>query len=108
MGLIVALEYENPDGASGHLVIHRAQVHMFTPEEVHNPLLDEVQWGPSIGSAAVVNLGKSEWLLTFDQRHLALCNHYRIMFYDEYFDIICENISAEMGPYRGKSEIRSS
>jgi hypothetical protein len=104
--ILVALEYANPDWASEadvkHLVVHRAQVHMFTPEEVYNYARDEVQWGPSIDQAAVVHLGKSEWLLTFSQRHLARCNHYRIMFYDEYVDIICENISAENGPYRGQ------
>jgi hypothetical protein len=99
---LVALEYMNPDCADiKHLVLQGTQVHLFTPEEVYNCLRDEVRWGPSIDSAALVNLGKSEWLLTFDQRHLARCNHYRIMFYDEYLDIICENISADNGPYRG-------
>ena len=101
--ILVALEYLNPDWSSEadvkHLVVHRAQVHLYTPEEVYNSTRDEVRWGPSINQAAVVNLGKSAWLLTFSQRHLARCEHYRIMFYDQYLDVICENISAEDGPY---------
>jgi hypothetical protein len=106
---LAALEYVNPDWRSDadikHLIVRRAQVHMCTPEEVYNCARDEVQWGPSIDQAAVVNLGKSEWLLTFSQQHLERCDHYRIMFYDQYVDIICENISAENGPYRGAIEL---
>jgi hypothetical protein len=105
---LVALEYLNPDWTSEadlrHLVIHQAQVHMFTPHEVYNFARDEVRWGPPIDQAAVVNLGKSEWLLTFSQQRLARCSHYRIMFYDEYLDLICENISVESGPYRAQTE----
>ena len=105
---LVAIDYGNPDYASEadlkHLIFHRVQVHVFTPEEVHNYAGDEVRWGPSINQAAAVNLGKSAWLLSFAQRHLVRCNHYRLMFYDEYLDVICEGISAEAGPYRGQSK----
>jgi hypothetical protein len=100
---LTALEYLNPDSSSQedtkHLILHRAQVHQFTPHEVYNYARDEVRWGPSINQAAVVDLGKSEWLLTFSQQHLARCKHYRLMFYDDYLDVICENITAENGPY---------
>ncbi|MGC2778433.1 MAG: hypothetical protein WA418_22635, partial [Bradyrhizobium sp.] len=96
--ILIALDYLNPDSGPEHdvrhLIIHQAQVHQYTPEEVYNPLSDEVQWGPPIDQAAVVDLGRSNWLLGFSQMHLARCRHYRIMFYDEYLDIICENITA--------------
>jgi len=100
---LIALDYLNPDWSSEddlrHLIIHKGQVHQSTPEEVYNRSRDEVQWGPSINQAAVVDLGKSDWLLAFAQRHLSKCRHYRIMFYDEYLDIICEDVTAAAGPY---------
>jgi hypothetical protein len=100
---LIALEYFNPDWSSEtdvrHLLFHRAQVSMFTPEEVHSYLRDEIKWGPAIDQAAIVNLGKSDWLLGFAPRHLDRCRHYRIMFYDEFLDVICEDISAGQGPY---------
>ena len=81
-----ALEYLNPDWRSEaeirHLIFHRTQVSMFTPEEVHNYRRDEIKWGPAIDQAAAVLLSNSEWLLGFSQQHLKRCSHYRIMFYD--------------------------
>jgi hypothetical protein len=98
-----ALEYLNPDWSSEadvrHLLFHKVQVSMFTPHEVYSYHRDEIKWGPAIDQAAVVNLGRSDWLLGFAQLHLERCNHYRIMFYDEFLDVICEDISAGQGPY---------
>jgi hypothetical protein len=102
---IVAIDYLNPDARSDnemkHLVIHRPQVSMTTPEEVYSYSADKIDWGPPPRQAAVVNLGKTEWLRSFAQRHLTQCNHYRILFYDQIIDLICEGISAEAGPYSG-------
>ena len=84
------------------MIVHGAQVYMLTPEEVHDYTHDEVKWGPSIEQAAAVNLGTSSWLLSFAQQHLAPCNHYRVMFYDEFLDVICENLSAKCGPNVGE------
>jgi hypothetical protein len=100
---LIALDYLNPDHASEtevrHLKIHGGQVFQYTPEEVYRRSGDSVSWGPAINQAAAVNLGRSEWLLSFAQRHLGNCRHYRIMFYDEWLDIVCENITAAMGAY---------
>jgi hypothetical protein len=100
---LIALDYLNPDWASEdemrHLIIHKAQVYQYTPEEVYNYSCGEVQWGPSINHAAVVDFGRSDWLRSFSQRHLGNCKHYRIMFYDEFLDIVCEGITAAAGPY---------
>jgi hypothetical protein len=60
--------------------------------------VEESNWG-EIDQAAAVNLGKAEWLRSFEQQHLDRCSHYRIMFYDALLDVICEDISAGRGPY---------
>jgi hypothetical protein len=65
-----------------HLIIHKEQVHKYTPEEVYNSSRDELRWGASINPAAMVDLGKSDWLLSFTQRHLGKCRHDRVTFYD--------------------------
>ena len=72
---------------------------MFTPEEVHNYVRGGVQWGPAVDQSAIVDLGKSEWLRSFNRLHLERCSHYRILFYDALLDVICEDISAGRGPY---------
>jgi len=103
----IALDYLNPDWASEdemrHLIIHKGQVHQYTPEEIYNYSCDEVRWGPSINQAAVVDLARSHWLLAFSQLHLGNCKHYRIMFYEGFLDIICEDITAEAGPYSSRA-----
>jgi hypothetical protein len=75
------------------------QVHLSTPEEVYKYIRDEVQWGPSINQAAALDLGRSDWLRSFAQRHLCKCEHYRIMVCDDILDIICEDIAAAAGAY---------
>jgi hypothetical protein len=104
---LIALDYFNPDWASEdemrHLLIHRGQAHQYTPHEVFNYSRDEVRWGPSVNQAAVLDLGRSDWLLAFSQSHLGHCKHYRVMFYDEFLDIICENITAAAGPYTSEA-----
>ena len=62
---------------------------MFTEEVQRN----EVKWGPAIDQATGM-LSSSEWLLGFP-KHLKRCSHYRIMFYDELPDVICEDISTD-------------
>ena len=97
-----ALEYLNPSETDvRHLFFNGTQVSLFTPDEVYNYGRDEINWGPAIDQAAAVNLGKSEWLLGFAQEHLDRCSHYRIMFYDYFLDVICENVAAGKGPLFG-------
>ena len=74
---------------------------MFTTHEVYNYGRDEINWGPAIDQAAAVKLGKSEWLLSFTQEQLGRCSHYRIMFYDEFLDVVCENVAAGKGSLYG-------
>jgi hypothetical protein len=96
---IAAADYQNPDDSKvRHLVFRAPQVFMFTPEEVENYESNGMNWG-STSKAAIVSLGRSPWLRSFAQTHLARCSHYRVMFYDEYLDIICEGIEAKDGQY---------
>jgi hypothetical protein len=71
---------------------------MFTPEEVENYGTKLVDWAAT-SKAAAVCLGRSPWLRSFSLRHLAKCEHYRVMFYDQFLDIICEGIEAGSGGY---------
>ena len=98
-----AVEYKNPDWSTGndqkHLVFEGSQAYLFTPEEVY-AYDDDVNWG-GIDDAAIVDLGKSDWLHSFNTCHLDRCSHYKIMFYDEILDVICELIEPKNGPYVG-------
>jgi hypothetical protein len=93
---IDAVDYQLPDSDGNsesfrHLKFHRAQVFMFTPEEVENYSTTEVDWSHT-ERGALVGLGRTKWLTSFDLRHLERCKHYRAMFYDEFLDIICARL----------------
>lgn len=99
----MAVEYVNPPRGGErylelrHLVFVKSQVFMFTPDEVGPP--EPPQWSFPNDHAAVC-FGRSSWFESFSPLHLERCEHYRLMFYDEYLDIICEGIEAKTGPYR--------
>ena len=101
---LVAADYVNPprlDHAGGdirHLLFVASQAFAFTPEEVANLDADPVRWDAT-GGGALVSLGRSAWLQGFAPTHLARCEHFRAMFYDEYLDILCEDVRSESGPY---------
>jgi hypothetical protein len=101
-----ALEYYNPEdpydeGHLRHVKIVNPQVVMVTPEEVIN--YATFQPGPHEGAAAF-DCGKSEWLQSFSPRHLAICRHYRLMFYDELYDIIAEGLEFRSGSYEEEAK----
>lgn len=101
--MLKAIDYFNPDDVFTtenlkHLVFIRPQVFMFTPEEVYNYASTSVDWGASY-SASIVVIHESVWLHSFDPQHLGKCHHYRVMFYDEFLDVICEGIEAKSGGY---------
>lgn len=95
-----ALDYFNPDdvhdsGSLKRVIIHKPQVVMITPEEVIN-------YGPATEAlvryrpAAMFDLGASDWLRGFSQRHLGACRHYQLFFYDELFDVIAEGVECKL------------
>ncbi|NIT60696.1 MAG: hypothetical protein GWN00_32180, partial [Aliifodinibius sp.] len=93
---IIVLDYYNPDVAYNekylrHLKFIKPQVFMFTPEEVQNYSARGNDWG-NYDNTEILCLEKSDWLTSFKERHLQNCKHYRVMFYDEFLDIICEGI----------------
>lgn len=105
---IQAVEYFNPDDEYvptniKHLHFVNTQVFMWTPEEVYNPLGIRDNW-TKFQSVAVISLGKSPWLLSFSQQHLTRCGHFQIMFYDEYLDIICEDVVFGQGAYQSRGD----
>lgn len=105
--VLKAIDYFNPDDVFApeslkHLVFIRPQVFMFTPEEVYNYSSRSVSWGGPY-SASIVVIHESVWLHSFNPQHLGKCHHYRVMFYDEFLDIICEGIEANSGGYLKQS-----
>ncbi len=96
--LLTAIDYRNSDGAGGHLVFIKCQVFMFTPEEVENYGASALN-GHDTGKAALFCLGRSQWLASFAQHHLKECFHFKVMFYDEFLDVICQDIVVQRGFY---------
>ncbi len=101
---LLAIDYRLPDSQLvpaplQHLKFVRAQVYMVTPEEVENYASTSVNWGATNGGA-LVSLGRSQWLESFNPFHLSKCEHFRAMFYDEFFDVICEDIQVGQGAYQ--------
>ena|ERR1051325_1789518 len=94
---IKAVDYRNPDDCVlRHVKFVKAQVVMITPEEVIDASKLDPAWEKGVG---IVNLGKSAWLNSFAPAHLARCDHYQLLFYDESLDIICEGLEFGEGPY---------
>ncbi len=75
---------------------------MLTPEEVENYGISPTNWSDT-GKAAIVSFGRSDWLESFSPQHLRRCKHFRVMFYDEFLDVICEAVIAQAGPYKPQS-----
>ena len=71
---------------------------MFTPEEVENYDTSQVDWGAT-EAGALVSLARSDWLSSLNQRHLERCEHFKAMFYEEFFDVICEGIEVNEGGF---------
>ena len=73
---------------------------MVTPEEVIGD--GAVALLARFRPAAMFDLGRSAWLLSFAQQHLRECRHYQLLFYDDLFDVIAEGVEvAPGGLHRG-------
>ncbi len=93
-----AIDFLDAKRRIGHVVFARAQAFMFTPEEVDGSALAPSNWR-KVDGVAVSFLGKSPWLQSFNPHHLAKCQHFRLMFYDHYLDVVCEEISVREGHF---------
>jgi len=95
-GLLFGFEYhriDDPHDAAHlrHVRVLGPQVVMYTPEEVIN----YSTWGTGFGQhrgAGALDLGRSDWLRSFNPLHLGKCHHFQLLFYDELYDIICEDL----------------
>ena len=88
---LAAIEYIDVDGTLRHVRFHGSQVAMFTPEEVMALA--------SLSHKGALDLGRSEWLQSFHEYHLGRCHHFRLLFYDDLLDIICESLDFADGPF---------
>jgi hypothetical protein len=82
-----------------HVEFQKPQVVMVMPEEVATM----ERLGDALvhhRPAALFDLGKSEWLQSFNPTHLARCSHFCLVFYDEVFDVICERVTCNTGAFR--------
>ena len=96
---LLAIDFKNPDSSQvKHLKFLCAQTYMFTPEEVENCTTSLADWGKT-DNGALVSLGRSAWLESFNPQHLERCEHIRAMFYDEYLDVLCEDVVVCNGAY---------
>ena len=87
--LLLAIDYRDAGGALRHVRFQSPQVAMFTPEEVVG----------YPGQDGAFDLGRSPWLQSFAQQHLGRCRHFRLLFYDELVDIICESLEFADGAF---------
>ena len=101
--VLEAAEFMLPDASTPedlrHVRFLRPQVVMITPEEV----IDYRALSPNLVKhrpAAMFDLGKSDWLRSFSQRHLEKCSHFQLYFYDELIDLIAEGAVFGKGPYQ--------
>jgi len=103
--VLQAIDFMPPDAETNEDIYHigfaGVQVVQIIPEEVVE--YDDGGLSSALTKhrpAALFNAGKSKWLLSFSQRHLDKCFHFRIMFYDELFEVIAEDIRIQKGKYK--------
>jgi hypothetical protein len=46
-----------------------------------------------------LDLGRSGWFRSFAPRHLERCSHFRLLFYDQLLDVICEFLEFADGAF---------
>lgn len=84
-------------GESGWVIFHRLQVLLEVPDEVHSGwhrgLIADVD---SLNTAWLVE--GSDWIQTFDPKHLGRCSHYVVEHWDFVLEVICENLLYAASP----------
>ena len=105
---LAAIDYRNHDDRVDrlkHVLFMGIQVVKITPEEVINY---DRGWSERVAAtrpAAMWNLGQSAWLKSFAPRHLSKCHHFQLMFYDELFDIVAEEVACRDGGFRTETAV---
>ena len=104
-----AIEYYNPDDVYDaahlrHVSFHGFQVVAITPEEVIDYRGLRTAFSTH-APAAAIDCGQSPWFQSFAQRHLGRCSHFQLLFYDDLFEIICEQLTFSRGPYSDATNV---
>jgi hypothetical protein len=84
---------ESPWGVNadeGWVIFHGRQVVLAVPDEVHSYWHHELE-AHQISSFAH-RIDNSDWLTSFDQRHLSRCQHFVLDFCDFVLEVICEKL----------------
>ena len=94
---LVGFEFYNPDDIYEeknikNIELVKVEVFALASEEVHGNILASAE-----SQAAIFEVLDSNWIKTFQPRHLSKCKHFQIMFYDEIYDVICEDIVPGFG-----------
>jgi hypothetical protein len=95
--ILQGFEYYNPEDTYEeegikHLELVGVEVYSMAIEEVHNNILATRE-----SKASVFRIENSLWLKQYNPSHLEGCSHYRIIFYDEIYDVICKEIKVGNG-----------
>lgn len=94
-------EFEVPTGVvtdDGWLVFHRCQIVMAVPDEVHSYWHHQLPGDP-LTYGSVWRISESEWLATFDPRHLKNCHHFVIDLEGDVVEVICEALLGGDGQF---------
>ena len=105
---ITAIDYFNPEDDHSedslkHVYFIAPQVVQITPEEVIGADRMPTDLLGS-GGAAMFDMGRTEWLESFSPRHLSNCRHFKLLFYDELLDVICEAVECRTGGFDASTE----
>jgi len=97
--VLKGFEYYNPEDDYDelnikHLELVKVEAFSQASDEVHGEIFIS---NVKDSKAAIFRIENSTWLPKFQQIHLSKCAHYQIMFYDEIFDVICQEIKVGKG-----------
>ena len=104
--MLGAIDYMNPGAKPGelwHVRFGGVQVVTITPEEVVRDL-GLIEALGHYRPAAMFDLGRSDWLESFEPRHVARCRHIQLLFYDHLFEVMCEQVSCHRGGWSERAE----
>ncbi len=95
--VLKGFEFFNPDDERfeeniKNVTLVKAEVFSCAGEEVHGNILCN---GNS--KAAIFRILNSTWIKQFIPIHLEDCSHYQIVFYDDIYDVICQDIRVGTG-----------
>jgi hypothetical protein len=97
--ILQGFDYYNPEDtyeeeSIKHLELVGVEAYSMAVEEVHNNNLVTRE-----SKASVFRIESSLWLNQYNPDYLEGCSHYRIIFYDEIYDVICKEIKAGNGRF---------